>query len=287
MAHITITGHVAHIEGPGALYVCSDLHGNLEDFHRVVERFESEDDSALLFLGDLFHGPDATAEQWPHRYAFLGDHYDDHSAELFRAISALMRRHPRRVTSLLGNHDHAHVGGPRVSKFHTDEASVTEAALTTTEVAALRDMLRKLPLIAVTPCGAAFTHACPPRHALSVQALDDIDLTRYRDVPMLTMSDHDFLGELLWRRYATEDETADFLSSLAAITGQRCHFVCHGHEIVREGYEATHPNMINLSTSFGMERAFKTCLRLDLSHHYANTGALRPGHELIWLYGDA
>jgi len=83
---------------------------------------ESPDDSVLIFTGDLVHGPDEyTEEHWPD---YLGTPYRDESPEVVRLFREAQARYPGRVHCLLGNHEHAHVGGPRTAKFHHDEAKL-------------------------------------------------------------------------------------------------------------------------------------------------------------------
>ena len=70
-------------------------------------------------------------------------------------------------------------------------------------------------------------------------------------------------------------------------TGEPRGFVTYGHDIVREGYECVDARQLCLSTSFGLHDHAKTYLRLELDRRYDDTGALRPGHELLPLYPGA
>ena len=166
MVSFEVRNRILHIEGNGTLLVTSDLHGNLPDFARMVELLEAEPGGALLSLGDLFHGPNISPEDWAANYYHLGDYYEDRSDELLRQALALEARFPGRVAALLGNHEHAHVGGPVVAKFHADEAAAFEARLGPDERVALRDFINAMPLMAVATNGVAFTHGAPPaRHS--------------------------------------------------------------------------------------------------------------------------
>ncbi len=284
MAHITQEGRLARIQGPGVMLVASDLHGNLEDFERLLTLLDREDDAVLLLLGDLFHGPAATAEQWAMDYTHLGDFYEDHSVALMRRLLQESQRRPGKLRSLLGNHDHAHVGGPVVGKFHRDEAGYMEQQLTQTQLDALHAYLGALPLMAVSACGVAFTHGAPPATPFDLDTLNQIDLGAYRDVPIFSMHRRDLLGGLLWRRGSTPETTQGFLRHLQHATGQPCGVVCHGHEIVPEGYESEDNHLLCLSSSFGMRRQAKTYLRLDLGACYNDAWQLKPGTELLPLY---
>ena len=74
-----------------------------------------------------------------------------------------------------------------------------------------------------------------------------------------------FLGELLWQRTAPHDETCDFLDRLHSTSGVRASVVVYGHDRVDEGWSVENPALLDLSTSYGMRRARKTWLRLDIS----------------------
>jgi len=103
----------------GRLIVCTDLQGCLRDYQAIVEIFEKTmretGDAHLLFTGDLVHGPCYPRDNWPEH---LGDYYPDQSVELIEAFEALQREFPGRVFSLIGNHEHSHIGGPHTRKFH-------------------------------------------------------------------------------------------------------------------------------------------------------------------------
>lgn len=286
MPRIQIEDRIAQISGPGRLYVASDLHGNLTDFRRLARWLDNDDDSALLFLGDLFHGPAATESQWARELDHLGDFYRDRSAALFRAALTLWTRFPGRVVSLMGNHEHAHVGGPMVSKFHRDEGDFFERQLDARERAELRRFIRAMPLIATTSCGVVMTHGAPPESPFDRASLAKLDMGGYGHVPLMKMWSSGFLGEILWRRASSAEGTERFLDHLrAAGVDAPCNVVVHGHEVVWEGWEVENPRLLNLSTSYGMRRARKTMLVLDLDREYATAEDLRPGVELKGLYG--
>jgi hypothetical protein len=257
----------------------------LEDFRALVRLFEREDDAVLLSLGDLFHGPSVPAWVWETDYEHLGDYYADQSAQLFREFSALQRRYPERVACLLGNHEHAHVGGPVLGKFHRDEAAAFEATLSPKDCALLRAFIEGLPWIAVSDAGVAFTHGAPPGTPFDPALLQSAPLTGYEGYSLMEMYEAGFLAELLWRRTSRESEVAAFLEHLNAFPSQPvCEWVTYGHDRVMEGYAIEHPRLLNLSTSFGMHRAQKTYLRLDLSERVQRASDLEEGRHLLPLY---
>jgi hypothetical protein len=182
---------------------------------------------------------------------------------------------------LLGNHEHAHVGGPIVSKFHLDEAAVLEARLgdATDRV---RAFLSGLPLIAVAPCGIVCTHGAPWATEPDLDAFEKLHYEGFEDVPLWRMLESGTVGALLWARGAS-DHQAEAL--LAAAHGRPDFgFVVYGHDIVREGYETSGARQICVSTSFALFDETKTYLRLELDREYPDVYALRPGHEILPLY---
>ena len=61
-----LNNRVVVFPNKGNLLVCSDLHGNKEDYLQMLNLFESElknlEETYLLFLGDLIHGPDENSK---------------------------------------------------------------------------------------------------------------------------------------------------------------------------------------------------------------------------------
>ena len=281
MAEFYQDGRVGWVEGPGHLYVVSDLHGNLHDFLRIVEIWEQDEDACLLFLGDLFHGPYLTEAQWaPYRMS-LGDYYYDQSAALFRCYLKLKERYPTRVRALLGNHEHAHVGGPRVAKFTPDEAYSFEANLQPSERISLLEELAQWPWIVGSRCGVAFTHGAPPPTPFNRSRLDSESLY-VEDPQRWVVPGTAILSELLWRRCSPPQDVEQFLNYLSDITELPQNVVVYGHEPCPGGYEVEHEKLFNLSTSFAMRRAEKCYLRIPLDHYLGNS--LDVESHIISLY---
>jgi hypothetical protein len=277
---------VARLPDRGILIAATDLQGNYEDYAALKEVMRRELDAGneaiLLFCGDLVHGPGgAFAERgrWPD---FLGTFYRDRSAELILDFEKLAREDT--VLALLGNHEHAHIGGPVVSKFHPDEAAVLDAALGP-QAPRIHDFFRSWPLLAVAPCGAVFTHGAPRATEPSLEAFEKLSYEGYTGVGVGDMYERGTVGSLLWSRYA-EPEHARAL--LGAVYGPgRRGFVMYGHDVVREGYEKVGDEQICMSTSFGLDDRAKVYLRLDLSGKYRSVHELRLNHEILPLYPDA
>lgn len=287
MARVDVHQRIATVTGPGTLLVGSDLHGNLEDFRALVARFEADDDAVLFLLGDLFHGPSIEQQLWQEEFPFLGDWYPDQSLELLEELLELMEQHPTRVASLLGNHEHGHVGGPIVAKFHADESAAFEARLVPRHRRRLHDLIHGLPLLGLTPCGLVLIHGAPPRSDFDRKTLAQARLDGHAHLQPFRMLERGFLGEVLWRRGSNPGDTERFLERVTALDGPApATVVVHGHEVAREGWDWENDHQLTLSTSFGMTRAAKTFLQVDLERPLASIADMRPGLELLPLWPE-
>lgn len=272
---------VARLPSRGVLLVATDLQGNLGDYERMVALLEAElasGPAALAFCGDLVHGPSPELNEpgaWP---AHLGTPYRDRSAELVLRFEALIRRAP--ALSLMGNHEHAHVGGPVVPKFYPDEAAVLDAALGP-DRERICELFRSLPLLARGDCGVVLTHGAPRRTAASIEAFEALSWEGYEAIPIADMLGVDPLGALLWARGCSD---ADALALLEAVTGRSEGVVIYGHDVVREGYAKEGAHHMVVSTSYGLYDEHKVYLRLDLGAQYRSTRDLREGIEILPLY---
>lgn len=257
----------------GRLLVGTDLQGNLGDFRRLERHFlAAGDDAWLVLTGDLVHGPDeATADRWPD---FLGTPYRDESPALVDAFLDLRARAPGRVHCLLGNHDHAHVGGPATFKFHDDEAAALEARLDDAARARLKAALKGFPLVAVAPCGVVLLHGAPSANLAHPDELEALRLDGYEAMHITDFARVPVLGALLWSRLAKDHEAERFVRALGG------EVAIYGHDIVREGYAKDGPRQLCVSTSFGCHDDVKTYVEVDLAARYTSVDDFRDGVEL-------
>jgi hypothetical protein len=272
---------VLRLPGEGHLIVCTDLQGCLRDFHRIVEIFERElaetGDTHVIFTGDLVHGPHIEPEDWPD---FLGEYYRDESGELIDQFVELSERHPGRIHALLGNHEHGHIGGPHTAKFAVDEVALLEHILGVDRSRRLQEILRTLPLVAVAPCGAVFTHGAP---AATIESLADIEAASLDAYPIdspIDIFEVPVIGPILWARSAAPETARAFLAALGGTIS------IYGHDVIPEGFERVGDEQIIVSTSFGVFDSNKCYMKLDLSARYKSVYDLRIGREILPLYPD-
>jgi hypothetical protein len=273
---------ILRLPSRGRLLVATDLQGHLRDFERMADLFraamvESDGDAHLLFTGDLIHGPDYAPEEWPE---VLGDYYRDASPALVDAFLALRSRFPGRVHALLGNHEHAHVGGPHTAKFSADEVTALEDQLGAAGALRLREILLDLPLVAIAPCGLVFTHAAPAATVSSVEDILGAPLCGHERAALAQVFDIPVVGPLLWARWAAPDVARRFLAAMGGKVG------IYGHDVVREGFERVGREQIVFSTSFGLLDSRKVYLDLDLARPVADAYDVREHKEILLLYPD-
>jgi hypothetical protein len=268
----------------GVLIFATDLQGNLKDYERLKEIYRKEEkdgnEPVLAFCGDLVHGPSPDLNEpgaWPEH---LGTPYVDESVALLTDFEEFSRS--ARAFSLIGNHEHAHIGGPIVAKFYEDEAAVLDEKLGE-DGERLRSFMETFPLIAVGRCGAVLTHGAPMAAEDSLEDFEKLSYRGYEAVAIDYMSRRDTLGALLWSRRASAEQAAELLR-VAGLNGKPAAFVAHGHDVVHHGYETQGQEQICVSTSFGLLDANKVYLRLDLSRRYEAVTDLRQGHEILHLY---
>ncbi|MCA9546128.1 MAG: metallophosphoesterase [Myxococcales bacterium] len=275
---------VAHLPADGVLLVCTDLQGNWRDYERMKALYAQEAAAGnrpiLAFCGDLVHGPSPDLNgpgRWP---SHLGTEYVDQSAALLQDFERYTRE--ARAFSILGNHEHAHIGGPPVPKFYPDEAAVLDATLGA-EAPRMHGFIREFPLLAVAPNGLVLVHGAPAGHEPDLAAYERLSYEGFRRVELFRMFAEGTLGALLWSRGASEEQAAALLRSV----GLRGGAVIHGHDVVDEGVEVVDRHTLCLSTSFGLYDRRKTYARIDLSRPIRSTADLRFGVELLPLYPQA
>jgi predicted phosphodiesterase len=265
----------------GVLLVSTDVHGNLADFTRLEELFaresESESEAHWVILGDVVHGPDATARaSHPDWYG-----YEDESMAIVDRILAVEAAAPGRVHFVLGNHDHGHVGGPHPAKFHADEVEALESGLSEAQRSRLRGLFARALLAAAAPCGVLMTHGSPDA---SLERLEDLDVVPL-ELKEMTTTQARMLRSLLTSYGQPAAETRAMLEKVSRASGLELRVVVHGHDRDEAGFFREGGNQV-CPVIFGAARGDKRYVRLDLGARYENAEALRDGVEIVRLYGD-
>ena len=270
----------------GVLLVATDLQGNWDDYCAMKAHYAAEEEAGrepvLLFCGDMVHGPSPGLNEpgaWPF---YLGTPYVDRSADILRDFMAFSEH--ARAFSLLGNHEHAHVGGPVVSKFYPDEAKVLRDALGDEQEAA-EAFIASWPLIAVSRSGLVFVHGSPATTVEHLDQWESVDYSGFEGLaPIDMLRTNTPFATVLWARSATEREATAFLrTALPERDGEGV--VVFGHDVVRSGYNKVGSKQLCISTSYGLNDEDKSFLRIALAGRYRSVNDLREGVEIRRLYG--
>ncbi|HEU4729133.1 MAG TPA: metallophosphoesterase [Kofleriaceae bacterium] len=268
----------------GPVLVSADLHGNLADFERLRDVFLASDargeQPVWISVGDWVHGPpDASArDDVLDRFGKPLYAYCDETPAILEQLFALMDRFGDRVVSVLGNHEHAHIGGRRTSKFHRDEAAHLEKRLTPAAVAELRRRFATWPLVVrIASCGVAVTHGAPVPASVA-----EFEQVRFDGSGGPSS---DVLHSAMVRYGFCRGEDTELLVRLSE-PGCELHVLVHGHDREEEGYYPTGAAALLLCTSFGARTPRKTYLWLDRATRYTSIAALRDGVELRRLWPE-
>ncbi|HVY49655.1 MAG TPA: metallophosphoesterase [Minicystis sp.] len=271
---------VVRLPDRGKLIVATDFQGNVPDFDRVADVFEQAmrgpDGAYLVVTGDLVHGPELSELEWPD---YLGSYYHGDSKGVLERAYALAQRYPGRVHYLLGNHEHAHVGGPVVSKFFPDEARRLEELLGDEGTRRMRAWIRTWPFVALAPSARILMlHAAPHARIESAADLERLPLDGFFDMPLddhvvalgasppssrdgAEMADHGILGALLWARTTSSERAYAFLRAI----DPAARVAVYGHDVARAGYAIDREPLLCVSTSFGCFDGDKLYVEWDLA----------------------
>ncbi|UQA57381.1 metallophosphoesterase [Polyangium aurulentum] len=254
---------VALLPERGKLIVATDLQGHVADFERVTAIFEQAargpDGAVLVITGDLVHGPEIPESDWPD---YLGSYYRGDSAALLERAMKLQERWPGRVFYLLGNHEHAHVGGPVVAKFFPDEAMRLEELLGDDGTQRMRAWFRTWPFVAVAPkARLVMLHAAPHARIESTNDLERLSLDGCSGLTLEEMAARGTLGALLWARSTSAERAWSFLHAIH----DDARVAIYGHDVARSGHSIEREPLLCVSTSFGCFDGDKVYLEWDLS----------------------
>jgi hypothetical protein len=266
------------LPGVGALMVSTDLHGNGDDFRRLREHFvelRKRGPAYWALLGDAVHAPDDRARR---REPDFYD-YPDESLAIVEGVLSLMKERPDEVLYVLGNHDHAHVGGPRTRKFYSDEAAHLESTVGPEGTARLRQLFEPALLAAAAPCGVLLAHGSPDDRLSSLDDLNDVSLS-----PSANDAYRGHLLDTFLGSYGQSGEVTARLLQRVSMPDLRLTLVIHGHDRDEAGYFTEGGNQA-CPVLFGARRADKRFVVLDLAARYPDVTALREGIEIRRVHG--
>ena len=208
-------GHLVELQEASEVLIGGDLHGNLENFRRLMQRADlGKQPRRHLVLQEIIHG------KWEYPDG------SDRSHQLFDVVAALKCQYPARVHVLAGNHELAQFTDRLVMKndrplnlmfFQGIEMAYGDRAREVYE--AYGAVFRAMPLAVRTPNRVFLSHSLPTASRLAVfePALLERD-----EVPESEWLPGGGLYSLLWGRDVSQENVEAFLGKVDAdllITG--------------------------------------------------------------------
>jgi hypothetical protein len=235
-------GRVVSLDGAADVLATGDLHGNLENFRRLLNKAAlAAHPGRHLVLQELVHGP--------YHYPAGGDK----SHQLLDLVAALKCQFPRRVHYLLGNHELSQWTNRRVCKGDLDLNAEFRRGVGTAygpradEVYALyEELFRAVPLALRTPNRVYLSHSLPPESRLLTWGPAALE----RDEP----ADGDLLPggavhSLVWGRDLRGETVAAFLEKVDA------DLLVTGHVPCEQGFDVPNDRQVVLD-SLGSPAAY-------------------------------
>ena len=164
-------GHWLELHDAAEVLVAGDLHGNVENFRRILERAQlAGQPRRHLVLQELVHGP--------HRYPAGGDK----SHQLVDLFAALKCQFPRQVHYLLGNHELSQWTARAIAKSDVDYNAIFREGVGTAygkHAAAVYQayfsIFEAIPVAIRTPNRVLLSHSLPfasKRDAVTLAAIE-------------------------------------------------------------------------------------------------------------------
>jgi hypothetical protein len=218
------------------ILVAGDLHGNIENFRRILQRGElASHPRRHLVLQEVVHGS--------LRYANGGDK----SHQLIDLIAALKCQYPTRVHFLLGNHELAQWAGHFISKLDFEQTTLFRMGVNAAygprapEIyAAYMELLGRASLAVRTPNRIFISHSLP---WLSEVDTFDISLLETETPPVSEWHYGGRLHALVWGRDVSSDTVSAFLSKIDA------DYLITGHIPCEAGYATPNDRQLILDSA--------------------------------------
>jgi hypothetical protein len=235
-------GRFVELQGATEVLVAGDLHGNLDNFRRLLNKAAlAAHPGRHLVLQELVHG----AYQYP-----AGG---DKSHQLLDLAAALKCQFPRQVHYLLGNHELSQWTNRRICKGDLDlNAEFRKGAHTAygergAEVYALyEELFRVVPLALRTPNRVYLSHSLPPDGRLFTFAPAALE----RDEPPLgDLLPGGAVHSLVWGRDLRGETAAAFLRKVDA------DLLITGHVPCEQGFDVPNDRQLILD-SLGTPAAY-------------------------------
>jgi len=246
-------GNVIHLPAEGDLVVLGDIHGDVENFRRVVEWAALyKHKNRYLVLQELFHGGP------------LDDQGTDQSFRLLEEAAALKCRYRSQVQMILSNHDLCELLGSTITKSGQNVSAPFWRGIERAYGAgwpevhgAYRRFLAALPLAVRTQTGLFISHSTPQG-----DMLEHFDYTIF-DRP-LSVEDYMPGGSvhaLVWGRYHDQQSADEFAKTVGA------DILITGHQTSMPGIKTPTSRHIILTSDGALGRFLLVRLNVQSPHH--------------------
>src|SRR5262249_38238058 len=228
-------GYLLPLAGAVDVLVAGDLHGNIENFRRLMELADlrTHPDRHLVFQ-ELIHGP--------HRYPNGGDK----SHQAVDLLAALKCQFPRQVHMLLGNHELAQTTGQWIAKGDYDLNQLFLQGVETAYgpranklYAASLDLFSALPLAVRTANRVFLSHSLPRADRLDQVDLAVLERDKFTKTELMPGGP---VHSLVWGRDTAPANVTAFLQKMDA------DLLITGHIPCREGFAVPNERQIILDS---------------------------------------
>jgi hypothetical protein len=228
-------GRVVDLQGATDVLVAGDLHGNLDNFRRLLPIADlARNPTRHFVLQEAIHGP--------YRYPAGGDR----SHQLLDLIAALKCQFPRQVHFLIGNHELAQVTDRRIAKddvelngLFTEGVRSAYGARADEVYAVYRDLIGAAPLALRTVNRVFLSHSLPPASLLSAFDPSVLERDETTDADCVPGG---AVHALVWGRDTRPDTAAAFLQKMDA------DLLVTGHIPCERGFDAPNDHQLILDS---------------------------------------
>lgn len=214
-------GHLVNLEAAGEVMVAGDLHGNLDNFRRLLDAAQlAQNPKRHLILQELIHGL--------YRYPAGGDK----SHQLVDLAAALACQFPGRVHYLLGNHELSQWTGRAIARGDVDFNALFREGVGTAygaEAAAVYqaygELFATLPLAIRTPNRICLSHSAPNSVRMSAVTPEAFEHDPWADTDLRPGG---IAHSITWGTDTRQENIRDYLRRMDAdllVTG---HIPCDG-----------------------------------------------------------
>jgi hypothetical protein len=228
-------GRVVDLQGATDVLVAGDLHGNLDNFRRLLPIADlARNPTRHFVLQEAIHGP--------YRYPAGGDR----SHQLLDLIAALKCQFPRQVHFLIGNHELAQVTDRRIAKddvelndLFTEGVRSAYGTRADEVYAVYRDLIGVAPLALRTVNRVFLSHSLPPASLLSAFDPSVLERDESTDADCVPGG---AVHALVWGRDTRPDTAAAFLQKMDA------DLLITGHIPCERGFDAPNGRQLILDS---------------------------------------